>query len=188
MGRLSVTQTIDAPVEVVFGYVDDHHNITKFMKDLSTWEPAGGQVHGKGAMFKVGMKAGPMTIDSTVEITDWAENATIGFTARKGFKQSGTWSFAPAGDGTKATLDVEYEFPGGIAGRVAGRAAEPIMRGNLERSVKELKVQTERLAAARPVASAPTSPSKSTASKSTASKSAASKPASSRSTTASRKR
>jgi uncharacterized membrane protein len=186
MSRLSVTRTISAPVEVVFGYVDDYHNLTRFMKDLSTWEPAGSQVHGKGAVFKVGMKAGPMTIESTVEITDWVENASIGFVSRKGFKQSGTWSFARSGSGSAATLDVEYEFPGGFAGKIAARAAEPIMRGNLERSVTELKAQTERLAAARKPAAKPAAASTAAPAAANAAKPAAARTA--RSGTAARKR
>ena len=152
MGRLSVRRTIEAPVEVVFAYVDDHRNITRFMKDLTTWEPAGDVVHGKGARFKVGMKAGPLNLTSTVEITAWKQNSTIGFTARDGFRQSGTWSFVAEGTGTATTLDLEYELPGGIAGRVAGRAAEPIMRSNLEKSIGELKAQAERLPGARAAA------------------------------------
>jgi len=146
MGHITVSATIAAPVELVFGYVDDHKNTTKYMKDLVKWEPVGSQVHGKGSQFAVAMKAGPLTLDSSVEITEWAENQTIGWVSRKGLKQTGKWSFKPAGSGkTAATFDLEYELPGGIAGRVAGKVAEPIMRGNIERSVQDLKAQTEKL-------------------------------------------
>lgn len=146
MGRITVARRIEAPVEVVFGYVDDHRNTTKYMKDLSKWEPAGSKVHGKGARFDVAMKAGPTTLDSTVEITSWTENRVIGWVSRSGFKHSGKWQFRPADGATDVTFDMEYEFPGGIAGRMLAKAAEPIVRGNIERSVEELKRQTERLA------------------------------------------
>jgi hypothetical protein len=43
-----------------------------------------------------------------------------------------------------------YEFGGGIAGKVLGRAAEPIVRSNLEKSVNQLKSQTEKLTARVP--------------------------------------
>ena len=42
---------------------------------------------------------------------------------------------------------MEYEFGGGIAGKLLGRAAEPIVRGNLQRSVETLKRNTEKLSA-----------------------------------------
>jgi uncharacterized membrane protein len=148
MGRITVTKTIKAPVEVVFGYVDDHHNTTRYMKDLTKWQPAGGQTHGKGSRFDVAMKAGPTHLDSSVEITSWTENQEIGWESRKGFKQTGTWRFKAVAGATQATFDMEYEFPGGIAGKLLARAAEPIVKGNIEKSVEALKLQTEKLAPA----------------------------------------
>ena len=53
------------------------------------------------------------------------------------------------GEKTQVTFDMEYEFGGGIAGKLLGRAAEPIVRGNLQRSVETLKLHTEKLDAAR---------------------------------------
>ena len=147
MGRITVTETINAPVATVFAYVDDHTNTTKYMKDLVKWEPVGDKVHGKGAHIAVAMKAGPATLDSDVDITTWTENKVIAWTSRRGtFKQNGKWTFSAAGDGTKATLDMDYEFAGGIAGKILGRAAEPFVRGNLEESVKNLKAQVEKSA------------------------------------------
>jgi uncharacterized membrane protein len=152
MGHITVTEKVGAPVEAVFAYVDDHRNTTRYMKDLTRWEPAGTVTHGKGARFAVAMKAGPMTLSSVVDINVWTENRAIGWTSREGFKQTGKWSFASAGDGSEATFDLEYELPGGIAGRVLSRAADPIVRSNIQQSVKALKHQVEavtRKAAAR---------------------------------------
>lgn len=144
MGRITVTRRIEAPVEAVFGYVDDYRNTTKYMKDLTRWQPAGDKVHGKGARFEVAMKAGPTSLDSSVEITSWSQNRSIGWVSRTGFTQRGTWQFRAVDGATEVTFDMEYEFPGGIAGRLLAKAAEPIVRGNLERSVEELKRQVEK--------------------------------------------
>ncbi len=150
MGHITIDMTINAPVSTVFAYVDDYRNTTKYMKDLVRWQPTGKVTHGKGAQFNVGMKAGPTTLTSVVDITTWAENKTIAWRSKEGFKQVGTWGFAPKGEkATSVTFDLEYEFGGGIAGRLLGRAAEPIMRGNLHRSVETLKLHTEKLVAAR---------------------------------------
>src|ERR1700737_2592520 len=59
MGRITISDSIDAPVAVVFGYVDDHRNTTKYMQGLTKWKPTTSVTHGKGAKFEVGMKAGP---------------------------------------------------------------------------------------------------------------------------------
>jgi uncharacterized membrane protein len=144
MGRITFTETIDAPVEEVFAYVDDHRNTTRYMKDLTRWAPAGSKTHGKGAQFEVAMKAGPMTLSSVVDITAWTENRVIAWTSREGFKQTGRWSFKSSAAGTEATFDMDYELPGGIAGRMLSRAADPVVRGNIQQSVKALKQQVER--------------------------------------------
>jgi uncharacterized membrane protein len=147
MGRITISETIAAPVEAVFAYVDDHRNTTKYMQGLTKWKPTTSVTHGKGAKFEVAMKAGPTTLGSVVDITAWTENKTIGWRSIEGFKQSGKWAFKPKAEGsTEATFEMEYEFGGGIAGRMLGRAAEPVVRANLQRSVRTLKQQTERLA------------------------------------------
>ncbi len=154
MGRITIDMTINAPVATVFAYVDDYRNTTRYMKDLVRWQPTGKVTHGKGAQFDVGMKAGPTTLTSVVDITTWSENRTIAWHSREGFKQLGKWGFTPKGNATSVTFDMEYEFGGGIAGKLLGRAAEPIVRGNLQRSVETLKLHTEKLRAARPAAKA----------------------------------
>ena len=145
MGHITISDTIAAPVATVFAYVDDHRNTTKYMKELVKWQPTTGVTHGKGAKFAVGMKAGPTTLSSVVDINAWAENKTIAWTSLEGFKQTGKWSFKAKGDQTDVTFDMDYEFGGGIAGRMLGRVAEPIVRSNLEASVRNLKAQTEKL-------------------------------------------
>ncbi len=165
MGHITVSEKVAAPVEAVFAYVDDHRNTTRYMKDLSKWAPVGSTTHGKGAKFAVAMKAGPMTLSSVVDITTWTENRAIGWTSREGFKQTGKWSFAKAGEGTQATFDMEYEFAGGIAGRMLSRAAEPIVRLNIAQSVRNLKSQVEKSAAksaAKPASKAAKAASKAT--------------------------
>jgi uncharacterized membrane protein len=144
MGHITYSEGIAAPVEAVFAYVDDHRNTVKYMKDLTEWAPVGSKTHGKGAKFQVAMKAGPMTLRSKVDITVWTENSTIGWTSFDGFKQTGRWSFQKDGDKTMATFDMDYELPGGIAGRMASRVADPVVRGNIEQSVKNLRSQVEK--------------------------------------------
>ena len=180
MGRITISETIDAPVESVFAYVDDYRNTTKYMKDLVKWKPSTNVTHGKGAKFDSAMKAGPSTLNSAIDITTWTENRTIAWRSISGFKQTGKWSFKSHGDQTEATFEMEYEFGGGIAGRMLGRAAEPIVRQNLQTSVRTLKSQAEKLKGKTPAKSSasrgrgakssPKSPAKSTAAKSTPSR------------------
>ena len=176
MGSIKVTESIKAPVDVVFGYVDDYKNTTKYMKDLTLWEPVGSLTHGKGAVFEVAMKAGPKSLESTVDITAWTENKTIAWVSSEGFTQKGRWTFASKGSGTEATFELDYDLGGGIAGKMLAKVAEPVVRMNIVKSVENLKLQTEKLAAkgaakSSKAAAAKPAPAKASAAKrSTASK------------------
>ncbi len=152
MGHITVSRSIEAPVESVFAYVDDYRNTTKYMKDLTKWAPVGSQTHGKGAHFEVAMKAGPKVLDSDVLITQWTENKVIAWKSESGFKQTGKWAFRAKAGATEATFDMEYEFGAGIAGKLLAKAAEPFVKMNIEASVDELKKQTEKLGAKKPAA------------------------------------
>jgi uncharacterized membrane protein len=154
MGHITTSEEIAAPVEAVFAFVDDHRNTTKYMKDLTKWAPVGSKTHGKGAQFQVAMKAGPMTLSSVVDITTWTENRAIGWKSIEGFKQTGKWTFKASAGGTEATFDMDYELPGGIAGRMASRLADPVVRGNIEQSVRNLRSQVEKGAKKAPAKAA----------------------------------
>ena len=170
MGHITIRKTINAPVATVFAYVDDYKNTTKYMKGLTKWKPTGTETHGKGAQFDVAMRAGPSTLGSVVDITAWTENSTIGWVSRSGFKQSGKWAFRAHGDRTDVTFDMDYAFGGGIAGRLVGKAAEPIVRMNLEQSVDALKTQTEKLKPSAAQKAAPAAAKKTATPRKTAAK------------------
>ena len=146
MGRITVTESINAPVSTVFAYVDDYRNTTKYMKDMTRWEPAGDTTHGKGSRFALSMKVGPLTIDGEVEVDAWEENRVIGWKTKKGFRQDGSWQFTEKGGGTEAAFTVDYDLPGGMAGKMMAKVIEPALKATLQGSVKQLKSQTEPVA------------------------------------------
>ena len=143
MARVTFTTTVDAPIETTFQYVDDYTNATKYMKDLVVWKPTGKVVHGIGAEFAVGMKAGPKVLESTIHFTEWKENHAMAWESVSGLQQTGRWAFRKRGEKTEATFTMEYELGGGIAGKVLAKAVEPVIQMNIESSVKELKKQVE---------------------------------------------
>ena len=98
MGRITIDMTINAPVATVFAYVDDYRNTTKYMKDLVKWQPTGKVTHGKGAQFDVGMRAGPTTLTSVVDITTWTENKAIGWHSQRGVQADWQMGLSPKGE------------------------------------------------------------------------------------------
>lgn len=135
---------IDAPVERVFAFVDDWTNTTRFLRNLVRWEPLDSAVvRGVGARFRAALKAGPITLDGEMEITEHVPNERVQFRSTKGPRLSGTWTFRPDGDGTIVDLRNTFELPGGIAGRVVGQVARSQGQKDLNGSLVDLKKLVE---------------------------------------------
>ena len=134
-----------APVDVAFAYVDEYRNATDWMFGLARFEPAGEQVQGKGAVFDATFQVKPVKLHSTIEVTDWKQDALIAFESVKGFRNWSTWRFAADGpDRTTISVVFSYELPGGLAGKALGRVFEPVMMLSLRHSDEALRREIER--------------------------------------------
>jgi len=133
--------TCDAPLEVAFAYLDDYLNVSKWMFGIASFAPAAGKPsRGPGATFEATFAVKPVRISSTVEVTEYVENEIIAFHSIKGFTNSSTWRFSPAGP-EQTAIDVvfSYELPGGLAGKALGRALEPIVALSIRESDRQLR-------------------------------------------------
>ncbi len=144
VGRLTDSIVVAAPVRAVFAYVDDWRNIVHFLHGLRRWDPVAGQEHGLGATFEVELEVGPVRERSLVEVTAWEQDRLIAWESREGFRQSGRWVFAADGAGTRVDLEIEYVLPGGIAGRLLAKTAEPLAHHQARASLSDLRKQVER--------------------------------------------
>jgi uncharacterized membrane protein len=134
----------DAPVSVAFAYLDDYRNATSWMFGLERFEPAGELHHGVGAVFEGTFHVRPVRLHSTVEVTEWEQDALIAFRSIKGFTNESTWRFSPAGD-SRTDVDVvfSYDLPGGFAGRALGIALEPVVALSVRHSDAALRKHIE---------------------------------------------
>lgn len=139
MPTARATTVIDAPVDVVFAYVDDWRHAPVYTQDLVKWEPAGEQTKGLGSVFHAAMKMGPITQESTLEIVLYQPDAELGWEPRAGFSQRGAYTFTPVGDGTEVSFEIQFDLPGGMAGRLLGKTIEPILKQNVSQTLKNLK-------------------------------------------------
>ena len=74
-GADHVEGEVNAPVDRIFGFVDDHRNTTRYMKGLTQWSPPPTSSTGKGAEFEVVMKAGPASLARSCASPDGARTA-----------------------------------------------------------------------------------------------------------------
>ncbi|MDQ6650050.1 MAG: SRPBCC family protein [Actinomycetota bacterium] len=143
MPTASAGVVVDAPRQAVFAYVNEWSHATEYTHDLVKWLPLTEQKAGLGARFDAAMKMGPTTQQSTLEITRWEQDAAIGWEPRDGFSQRGLYEFADGAGGTAVTLTIEFDLPGGLAGRLLGKTIEPVARQNVAKTVEKLKRAVE---------------------------------------------
>ncbi|MDQ6748792.1 MAG: SRPBCC family protein [Candidatus Dormibacteraeota bacterium] len=175
MSEAEVTVTIKAPARAVFDFVAEPSNTPRFMNGISRYDPIGAQTRGKGARFASTAVVAGKDFDVELEVTAWKDGEMMVATSRKGPKTRGTWHFEEFDDGTTdATLLYEYALPM-VFKFVPG--VNGIIRGNLERSLKNLKKMVEEASKKPSKGRATTRPGK-------APSKAAAKPGGSRKTTA----
>ena len=129
-----------APVDVAFGFVDDYRTATGWIFGLAELRPVGEHVQGVGAVFDATFHVRPVTLHSTIKVTEWEQDAVLGFVSIKGFENSSTWRFHPSGPAnTNIVVRLSYELPGGLAGRTLGRVLEPIIALTVRQSEHALQ-------------------------------------------------
>lgn len=130
----------EAPVSVVFDYVDDYRNTTTWLFGLSSFEPSTSLVQGLGSKFDGTFAVKPIKLRSSVEIVEWEKDKVIALKSYQGFQLSSTWHFTATGDQTSSlVVDFVYELPGGLAGKAMGKAMEPIVALSIRHSDESLR-------------------------------------------------
>lgn len=144
MGHVSHQAVGDAPVEFAFAYVDDHRNVPKWMFGVSEFTPVGDKDHGLGAQFDTAIKLGPTTLHVRVEVTEWEQDKLIALRTIKGIKSTSSWRFSPNGD-NQSEIDaaVDYELPGGFAGRALGKVIDAFVAPGVRHVDKHLRALIE---------------------------------------------
>jgi uncharacterized membrane protein len=153
--RVAVAIDVAAPADAVWDVVTDPTRYLHIMDGITRWEVAGERDRGLGARYRMLMRVGSAEIGGLVEIVEWSEARELAWHSVTGIDQRGRWRLREPQPGrTHAELRLAYGVAGaGLAGWIAERVAEPIVRGHLRRSLTQLKRQVEhdelRRAAAR---------------------------------------
>ena len=113
--RVSKTFTINAPPDEVYGFWRQLENLPKFMRHLESVEPLGGRISHWVARGPAGMRVewDAETLEDTPKRMSWRS------LDRADVPNSGTVEFTPApGErGTELRVRLQYEPPGGKAGK-----------------------------------------------------------------------
>jgi acyl-CoA synthetase (AMP-forming)/AMP-acid ligase II/uncharacterized protein YndB with AHSA1/START domain len=142
--RIDESVTIDASPEEIWEIVTDPSQYSKFAESITRWEPEGDKDRGLGARYSMRMHAGSAEVGGLVEVVEWDECCDMAWTSITGIDQRGRWRLRGQEDGTtQVTLRLAYHAPGGILGMISDRVSAHIVRGNLRKTVQNLKTMIE---------------------------------------------
>lgn len=135
---------IDASPEAVFDYIDTWQNAMRYLRRVDRWELADPETGtGVGAVFRIGVQAGPTHLDGRLQVTEHERPTRIAFRSLDGPRVEGSWTITPDGDASDVVLHASYELPGGILGRVVGSFVSRNAQSDLDASLRTLKQLVE---------------------------------------------
>jgi uncharacterized membrane protein len=140
MGTVRHSGIAEAPVDVVFDYVDDPNTVPDWMFGVSRFEPIGSVGRGVGSRYAASMRVGPKTLHSTVVCSEWEKNRLIVLESEDGLTNASRWEFVDLGDGTtELSVVFDYTLPGGIAGKMLGAVVTPFVAEAVKHSEASLR-------------------------------------------------
>jgi uncharacterized membrane protein len=143
--RVAAQIDVAAPPELVWAFVTDPARTLHFMAGVTRWEVVSEPDRGLGARYRTLMRVGSAEVGGLVETVEYEEPHDIAWTSVTGLDQRGRWRLRSTGPNrTRVELRLSYGVAGaGIPGWIAEHVAAPTVRGNLRRSLLELRRQVE---------------------------------------------
>ena len=143
--RVAESLVIDAPAQLVWEQVSDPERALHFMSGVTRWEVAGERRSGIGARYRMLMRVGSAEVGGLIEVVEHRPPRDLAWTSVTGIDQRGRWRLRDRpGDRTHMELRLAYGVTGaGVFGWLSELVAAPIVRGHLQRTVRQLKRQVE---------------------------------------------
>lgn len=120
MGRISVSEEIDAPPARVWQVIEPVERHVDWMLDARSIRFESDQRRGTGTRFVCETKVGPLTLHDRMEITEWDPERRMGVRHSGVVSGSGRFDLAPIDldRRTRFTWTEELRFPWFLGGRL----------------------------------------------------------------------
>ena len=118
MAKVEKTITINAPVEKVFGYVEEPANLPEIWPSMVEAKDVQRLPNG-GTSFRWVYKMAGMRFKGTSEDTEYVANRRVVSKSKGGIESTITWTFQPEASGTKVTFEAKYTVPIPLLGKIA---------------------------------------------------------------------
>jgi uncharacterized membrane protein len=144
---MRIAEHVDAAASraLVWDQVSDPARVLDFFAGVTRWEVEGDQRTGLGARYRMLMRVGSAEVGGLIELVEFQPECDLAWTSVTGIDQRGRWRLrdAPAG-GTRVELRLQFGVAGGgLSSWLAEQLAGPIVRGNVRRTLAQLKRAVE---------------------------------------------
>ena len=148
--RIAEHVDVLAPPSIVWEQVSDPARVLDFFAGVTRWECSGGPRTGLGARYRMLMRVGSAEVGGLIEVVEFSPGRDLAWHSVTGIDQRGRWRVRSVADATRVELRIQFGVAGGgIWGWLSERFAAPIVRGNVKRTLTQLKraVEHERVRA-----------------------------------------
>jgi len=149
--RIAEHVEVDAPRALVWQQVTDPARVLDFFAGVTRWEVDGARRTGMGARYRMLMRVGSAEVGGLIEVVEFQPECDLAWTSITGVDQRGRWRLRAGQRGcTRVELRLQYGVAGGgIWSWLSEQLAGPIVRGNVKRTLRQLKrtVEQERVRA-----------------------------------------
>jgi uncharacterized membrane protein len=143
--RISECTDVAAPPALVWEQVSDPGRVLHFFAGVTRWEVDGTLRTGLGARYRMLLRVGSAEVGGLIEVVEFAPGRDLAWTSVTGVDQHGRWRLRPLPQGgTRVELRLQYGVAGGgIWSWLSEQLAGPIVRGNVKRTLAQLKRAVE---------------------------------------------
>jgi uncharacterized membrane protein len=143
--RLQVTAHVENSPEAVIGYIADVRHRPLYLSMLKSVSDIEGDPSAVGTTWKWTWVALGMEFEGIGRCLRHEPGRLYALQSEGGLESTWTYRAEPEGEGTRLTLDVEYQIPEKALGIVpTGAAAEALRKTEADRAVKNLKTILDR--------------------------------------------
>jgi hypothetical protein len=143
--RIAEHVDVLASPAIVFEQVSDPSRVLDFFAGVTRWECVGGPRAGLGARYRMLMRVGSAEVGGLIEVVEFDPGRDLAWNSVTGIDQRGRWRVRWGEQGlTRVELRLQFGVAGGgIWGWLSERLAAPIVRGNVRRTLAQLKRTVE---------------------------------------------
>ena len=142
--RIAEHVLVAAPPALVWEEISDPARVLHFFAGVTRWEVEGARPTGLGARYRMLMRVGSAEVGGLIELVEFHPGRDLAWTSVTGIDQRGRWRLRDAEhECTRVELRLQFDSPGGVWGWLADQFAGPIVRGNVKRTLQQLKRTVE---------------------------------------------